>query len=349
MTNKFKLPKLALEVIGYVLTSLVIASFSFCFLYFMSMSITYKKIDTGHYDSYIVSDPNFIYWLQLVCIIAALVIFFTFFLLFIGQKISYILSITNAIQILKSGDLTHKINIIGDDELTVLADTINSFSIALHNHIENEARLKKEKEELVRSLSHDIRTPLTAIISYSDFIKDKRYDSEEKLESYIEIIQSKAHQIHNLTTLLLTPGSVHNMPTDETTIDGKLMFEQFISEFTDSLEDNEFQIDVDNLGLVNFKTNYNPQDIARIFDNLYSNIIKYADNQEKIVLKLFVTDGTFTLIQSNSIKNKENIKVESNGIGLNNIKQIVTIYNGHMDFSIVNKTFKIQISLPINL
>ncbi|MGL5379557.1 HAMP domain-containing sensor histidine kinase, partial [Clostridium sp.] len=259
MTKKFNFPKLALELIGYLITSIVIASFSFCFLYFISISIGEKAIENGFYDSSTISDPEFLYWLQLICILATIIIFFTFFLLFLGQKISYILSITNAIQILKEGDLSFKIDSIGNDELTDLADTINSFSMALKNYRENEERLKKEKDELIRSLSHDIRTPLTAIISYSDFIKDKKYNSPEKLNSYIEIIQNKAYQIQDLSSLLLNPNSTQDKSSDNSLLDGKLLFEQFISEFTDALEDNDFKIDLDKLGLINFKTKVNVQ------------------------------------------------------------------------------------------
>lgn len=347
MIKKIKIPKLTLELIGYVLTSTVISAFSGCFLYFMCFALADKSIASGYYDASSISTPEFTYWLQLICILASLVVFFTFFLLFVGQKISYILSITNAIQTLREGNLSYKIDIVGSDELTVLADTINSFSLALRNHRENEDRLKKEKENLIRSLSHDIRTPLTAIISYSDFIKNKKYDSNDKLETYIETIQSKAYQIQDLTTLLLNP--TYNKPQDNSTVDGKLMFEQFISEFIDSLEDNDFEVDINQLGLVNFQNNFNVQDIARIFDNLYSNIIKYADNQVKIGLTIFLFDENIVLTQTNAVKDKRNNYVESNGIGLNNINQLVNSYNGYVNSILINKTFKIEIKLPINL
>lgn len=349
MTKKFNIPKLALELIGYLTTSIIIASFSFCFLYFISISIGEKAIDNGFYASSIISDPEFTYWLQLICILAAIIIFLTFFLLFLGQKISYILSITKAIQILKEGDLSFKVDSIGNDELTDLADTINSFSRALQIHRENEENLKKEKDSLIRSLSHDIRTPLTAIISYSDFIKNEKYDSTEKLNNYIEIIQNKAYQIQDLSTLLLNPNETYNKLSDNSLLDGKLLFEQFINEFIDALEDNGFNIDLDKLGLVNFKTKVNVQDMSRIFDNLYSNILKYADNHEKISLKIFLIDGNIIFIQRNTIKERFNNNIESNGIGLKNIKQIVNAYNGDVNYIISNKIYTIEIKMPINL
>lgn len=347
LIKRYKIPKLGLELIGYLLTSVIIASFSFAFLYYTATSFAEKLVEKGYYSAYSISDPGFLSWLKLICILATLIIFFVFFLFFLGEKISYISYITKSIQILKSGNLNFRINSVGNNELSELANNINSFSVALQNHMENEEKLKKEKEELIRSLSHDIRTPLTAIISYSDFIKNKNYDSNEKLENYIEIIQNKAYQIQELTNLLLNTDTVHNNSLESSILEGKLMFEQFISELADALEDNNFYVEIDNLALVDFKTRINAQDIARIFDNLYSNIIKYADNNEKINLKIFITNNILTLTQTNTIKDKINKNVESHGIGLKNIKKIVEGYNGKMNYSIKNKIYKIKIKLPI--
>ncbi|GAB6169571.1 hypothetical protein JCM1393_20310 [Clostridium carnis] len=347
MTKIYKIPRLALEFIGYLIVSVFIASFIFAFLYNISIAFILKLIEKGYYGESAVSDPKFLYWLKLVCILATLIIFFTFFLLFLGKKVSYILYITKSIQTLKAGNLNFKLDIIGDDELSELADTINIFSNALQNHMQNEDRLKKEKEDLIRSLSHDIRTPLTSIISYSDFIKNKNYDSDTKLENYIEIIQNKAYQIQQLTNLLLNPDSIQANSLNPPVLEGKLMFKQFISEFEDSLEDKNFNLEVDIIGLTDFKAKFHVQDIARIFDNLYSNIIKYTDNKEKIGIKISLADNVLIFTQTNTIKDKKNIAIESHGIGLNNIKNIVESYNGEMNYIIDYKIYKIEIKLPI--
>lgn len=61
-------------------------------------------------------------------------------------------------------------------------------------------------------------------------------------------------------------------------LDEKLMFEQLASEIEVALKNNSFNVEVNKLGLINFNTNLNVQDIARIFDNIYSNIIKDKSN-----------------------------------------------------------------------
>lgn len=328
--------------------ALAIAFFSGTFLFTTSLGIASNAMESGKYPSFYLWEAQFIVWLQLICIIAGIVVFLTFFIFLVSKKISYILTITKELKNYKAGVLTSEIQLIGNDELTELADSFNSFSIALSNHIKNEEEQKREKEELIKSLSHDIRTPLTSIISYSDFIKSKKYDSEEKLEAYISQIQNKAYQIDKLTKVMLNKDNC-NDNTSHAHLDGKLMFTQFIEEFTAALNDEDFIVNLDILGLSHFNTNLNPQDISRIFDNLYSNIIKYADKEEPILLKIFIKNNEVVLNQTNTIKLQNNNKIESHGIGLKNISKIINSYGGEMNYSILNSTYSFKFKIPYNL
>lgn len=345
MIKIYKIPKLALEFIGYIALSLIISVFSSTFLFYTSIGLASKAILEGKYTTTSISEPQFISWLQLICIIAGITIFLAFLIYFLAGKISYILTITKAIESYKAGTLSAEIELIGEDELTELADSFNSFLIALSNHTKNEEKQKLEKDELIRGLSHDIRTPLTAIIAYADFIKNKKYDSEEKLQSYAELIQLKAAKIDELSKAMLDSPNNNEIPL----LEGKIMFEQFISEFEDALEDSGFYINTDILGLTNFKTTLDPQDISRIFDNLYSNIIKYADKKGKISLKSFVRNNEIIILQSNSIKFHNSFKAESHGIGLKNINTILNKYNGEMKYSTINNNYTIEFKIPYNL
>nr|WP_300004078.1 HAMP domain-containing sensor histidine kinase [Tissierella sp.] len=339
MIKGFKLPKLALNIIGYLTSSVVIAFFSFGFLYFTSSALI-ERSAPGELD------PQLSYMIVMICALGSMVVFFAFFLLFLGKKISYILSINKGVQILKN-DLTFSIETQGDDELAQLAETINSFAGELDRYKKNEDKLKKEKQSLTRSLSHDIRTPLTAIISYADFIKEKQYKNDENLERYIEVIQTKADQIKDLTDLLLDVDQRKVDITDEPIVEGKLLFQQFISELEGALEDKDFNVDLDKNGLRDFKIRINIQDVTRIFDNLYSNIIKYADPKEKIGIKVFLKENYLIIEQSNKIKKKDIKKSQSHGIGLKSIEQIIKKYKGDMNVTKSPEYYKIELKIEI--
>ncbi|MFV0516287.1 MAG: histidine kinase dimerization/phospho-acceptor domain-containing protein [Aminipila sp.] len=342
-----KRQKLAWKLFGFILLSFIVSVFSFCFLYYTSSSVIQKYALEYNQNTTILLDPNFDSFITLSCILAATIIFICLFMFFVGQKVAYIISISKGVQILKSGDLDFKIDVYENDELSELAEAINLFSCSLKNHIETENILKREKEDLIRNISHDIRTPLTSIISYSDFIKDSIDASDTKLLEYMSIIQLKANQIKDLTDVMLNP----NITYTKTQTNGKLMFEQFLSEIEGYLEDEGFAMVIDTENLHDFNSYFNPQDIQRIFDNIYSNILKYANPSCMVSFKLYTDNNTVGIIQSNTIINNflNNSLNNSNsyGIGLNSIQKLIENYHGKLKTTIDNDTFTIEIKLEI--
>lgn len=347
MNKKFYIPKLSLKLIGYILISLVTAIFSFAFLYYMSSSIADRFIEKGMASVALTSDPRFLSWLRSVCFCAATVIFFTFFLFFLGQQISYLLSITNAVRMMEGGKLELEINVKGNDELSELADSLNQFSKAFQEHMQHEEFMKKEKQNLVRSLSHDIRTPLTAILSYSDFIQSKRYDTPQKLTEYATIIQEKAYRIKELTDLLLNE---EEYPADqEKSLNITLLFAQLIGEFSDALLMEGFLVETSVQFHLDLYAALETSDMIRIFDNLYSNIIKYADKSQPIDIALSFRDSRLMLTQTNAVRPApRTTPMTSHGIGLDSIRRILQKYNGTIETKLEDNSFQI-ILLILNL
>lgn len=343
--NKFKgISKLSMEFLGYLFLSVATAVFSFAFLYYMSMSIAGKIVEKRTGDLNVISDVRFLSWLQAVCFVAALIIFLAFFLFFSGQKIVYILSITNAVEMFEGGRLDIEIPVKGEDELAELARGLNRFSQTLQQHMQGEEDMRRERHELVRSLSHDIRTPLTAIISYSDFIRTGRYDTNESLEAYASCIQEKAYRIQELAELLLNDEDVIQNVT--ALVNGKLLFEQMLSEFRDSLEGEGYTVRIKWFLEEDFEVRIVPQDMLRIFDNLYSNIIKYGDKAQEIEVELIINGEYLQLTQKNAVQKMRENQVKSYGIGLQNIRRIAKKYSG--DITIDSGEERYQIEIQIN-
>ena len=324
----------------------LIGFFTFGFLHSMCYAMILKIGDGVYYTDGFMIDYDLLNLIESICFVGAIIVFFAFFLFFIGQKFSYILEINQAIEQLEGGNLAYRVVVQGNNEISDLAYSLNNMAETLEHHIANEGKLKKEYMELVQSLSHDIRTPLTTIISYTDFIKDRKYDNLEKLESYADIIQNKAYQIKGLTQLLLEDHLNTSIPYEKELFEGKMLMQQLLGEYEELLEDEGFSVVIHFEGLPNFKTRLNPQDMVRILDNLTSNIIKYADQAEKIVFKLSLEQDILTLLQSNRTKLHNN-HVESFGIGIKSIHQLARYYNGHVKTSQSNADFNIEIKLHI--
>ena len=344
MIKRYKIPRLALGLVGHLILSIIISVFSFGFLYTTSYGIAEKLALSGNYGDI---DDKILDLLEATCLIGAVVVFLVMFLYLIGQKLSYILELNKAIQQLEGGNLGYRIAVEGEDELSELAANLNHLAQTLQVYRQNEEKLETERIELIQSLSHDIRTPLTAILSYTDFIKEKRYDSPEKLENYIYTIQKKAYQIKELTQLLFDAQQPIRDINENETFDGKVLLTQLMHEYEGILEDEDFCVVSYIENLESFNTRINPQDLVRVFDNLCSNIIKYADQSEKVVFEIGLEEQVLTIIQRNIVKVVESKNVESYGIGLKNIKQIVDKYNGNIKVGPIDKDYTIEIRFYI--
>ncbi|MEG0388824.1 MAG: HAMP domain-containing sensor histidine kinase, partial [Niameybacter sp.] len=330
-----------------LIMSFVIGAFTFGFLNTTAYALAEKAVTKGYSELNVVLEPKVVLMIEEICFIGAAVVFIVIFLYLVGQKLIYILEINEAIQKIEKGDFTYRVEVVGENELTEVACSLNNLAQMLENYIANEEQLKSERMELIQSLSHDIRTPLTAIISYTEFIKDKKYESEEKLEGYTSIIQSKAYQIKELTQMLFDYNKEAVAKVEGETLDGKVLVEQLLQEYQDILEEEDFQVEIDLKELVDFETSLNPQDMVRIFDNLVSNIIKYATPTQAIVFKVSLLDHTLSLVQMNKTDAGGKKEVESYGIGVKNIKQLAKKYKGTVELLGGEGVYQIEIKLSI--
>ena len=267
-------------------------------------------------------------------------VFFTvlFFALF-GERLAYVRKITAGVDILRDGNYGEQVELRGNNELTELAQAVNYLSESERNLREKEKRLYEEREELIRTLSHDIRTPLTSVMSYTELLGQKETLTVEEQQEYRCLVAKKTEQIKKLTDILLDGG--HREP--EFFEDARLLFEQLADEFESELEDR-FQISSELSFVTAFSGNFDVGDLRRIFDNIISNIKKYAEPAEIVELVISKTDTGVAIRQMNSvIKNKKS--TESYKMGLYSIRRIAQNYGGTVEVRDENEKYEILITL----
>ena len=267
-------------------------------------------------------------------------VFFTvlFFALF-GERLAYVRKITAGVDILRDGNYGEQVELRGNNELTELAEAVNYLSESERKLREKEKRLYEEREELIRTLSHDIRTPLTSIMSYTELLSQKETLTVEEQKEYRCLVAKKTEQIKKLTDILLDGG--HREP--EFFEDARLLFEQLADEFESELEDR-FQISSELSFVTAFSGNFDVGDLRRIFDNIISNIKKYAEPTEIVELVISKTDTGVAIRQMNSvIKNKKS--TESYKMGLYSIRRIAQNYGGTVEVRDENEKYEILITL----
>ena len=164
MTDEKK-RRLAIEILGDLVTALASAVFLCVMLFLLSLYIADGYLFSQNIE---LTDTEFSVlsgWIVSLSLILSVVLFVILFILLLGQRLSYIPTIMKGITALQAGDDGYEVPIENNNELTELARAINYLSETQKSVRAEEMALQAEKEMLVRSLSHDIRTPLTSIMS----------------------------------------------------------------------------------------------------------------------------------------------------------------------------------------
>ncbi|MBO5109310.1 MAG: HAMP domain-containing histidine kinase [Clostridia bacterium] len=274
-----------------------------------------------------------------VSLIASAGFFSVLFFALFGERIAYIRTIIQGVDALRQGNYAQRLPLEGNNELTQLAETINFLSVTEEEIKEKERRLKEEREELIRTLSHDIRTPLTSILSYSELLTAKKDCTSDEYEEYVAMVCRKAKQIQDLTDILLDGGKREVEHFEN----ARLLMEQLAAEFEDVLESTH-TVSTDLSHCPAFSGRFDVGEMRRIFDNLISNVQKYADPAEPVTFSIGHDGCGIQICQSNHVK-KPKSTATSYRMGLNSIRRIAQNYGGSVAVEETDSVFTITVSL----
>lgn len=279
-------------------------------------------------------------WLSSLSLLGAVGFAAALFLLLLGERLSYISLIIRGVDGLREGQLGVQVPLRGCNELTQMAQAVNDLSAAQQALRAREQALSEEREQLIRTLSHDIRTPLTSILSYSELLAGQMDCPPEQRAEYLALIRRKAEQIRELTALLLEGGSDAPQWFD----DGRLLMEQLCEEFSEGLED-DFTLQLELDGLPPFSGSFALGELRRIFDNLASNVRKYAHPAHPVVLSVTRSgQGPLRIVQRNHCR-PDGSEADSHGLGLISIRRIAHRWGGRVEAGRSGDQFFITVEL----
>lgn len=312
-------------------------------LYFLIAHFAPRIVEDHCFVNEITLDDDQLYQLDAtmysVGTAAAVLFFIVMFVVLFGERLAYIRKITAGVEALRDRNYDVQVKLIGNNELTELAEAINYLSRSEQMIKAKEKRLSEEKEELIRTLSHDIRTPLTSVIAYTEFLSAKGNLIAEEQAEYLSLVRKKAAQIKELTDILLDGGRREV----EHFADARLLFEQLAGEFEEELE-GDFKLSVALPSASAFSGSFDVGELRRIFDNLISNIRKYAEPARTVELSVSQNDGGIVIRQCNGIRN-DSAPSESFKMGLHSIRRIAQNYGGRVEIAQSDEKFEIIITL----
>lgn len=312
-------------------------------LYDIEFSDTTAQMSMECYFEY-----KYYYIVTFLGVAFSFVCFIVIMLLFINRKTSYISVLENEIKILEGGNLDYQITMHGNDELASLAQSINEMRKSFIERLENEDKARLANSELVTAMSHDLRTPLTALVGYLDIIEFKKYKSEENLKQYIHNSREKAYQIKHLSDKLFEYFTVFNTEEDDLELesfDGIQLIDQMIDEQLLLLQNNGFYFEFDSCNTP-FEIEINLISIRRVFDNIFSNIMKYADKTMPVKIKCYIKDKWLLIDIENHID--QNLKeTNGTGIGMKTCEKIIDKHNGKLSVIKTDDMYYVHIGLSM--
>ena len=271
-----------------------------------------------------------------------------FFLLGSRKIVRYILQLCEEIQAMEGGDLDHPITIRGDDELTALASSLDSMRLTVRQQQAEEAQATAKVKSLITEMSHDLRTPLTTLLLYTEILRHHKYETDAQQTEYLAKIDEKARQIKQLSDNLFEYALV----TRDTVV--KLdapahfsqIFEEPLAELVDTLQQRGFACALD-LGTEDVVLTVKGQYIRRIFDNIESNLIKYADPGQPVEVQFLQQDGSAGLVFRNHVLPAPPA-VESTKVGLTSIETMMEKMHGTCRVEQDRESFVMTLLFPIN-
>ncbi len=273
---------------------------------------------------------------------------FTLFLIFgILRKMKYIRRLSGEIELLEGGDLDYQITLQGNDELATLAEGINNMRISFISMMRKDAEMVQKNQQIVTQMSHDLRTPITSIMLYTEILKKGKYQNPEQLLSYLDKIEQKSLTMKELASNLFEYSLISG--EGELTLEEadslKILFYDLFSELCSYLEQKGFSV-VFHISwpdcLLQISTDY----VARVLDNISSNIIKYADASSPILIALEKEDSFIGFSFHNKILLMDE-KADSTGIGLQSIQNMMEKMGGSCKVCEEKGYFCIKILFPL--
>lgn len=300
MKNSDMSKRFRVRMVTNILYSAIITCLIEVFLIANVSMITEYLRETRYSDFFFLQITDMEMLMVLIYVIIGIMIFsFTFFTLQ-EKSLRYIAKISSAIQNISEGDLNTIVEVVGDDEFTAMAVNLNKMVGDIRNLMDKERDAERTKNELVTNVAHDLRTPLTSIIGYLELLSSKVEAPAEMQKKYIDIAYAKSKRLEKLIEDLFgfTKMNCGKIAMHVSKVDVVKLLSQLLEEFYPSFADKNLSYELQSnvpAKIITADGNL----LARLFDNLINNAIKYGADGKRVLVKILAEDSIVTVSVTN--------------------------------------------------
>lgn len=298
----------------------------------------------------------------LLMIAADAILTYILLMMLYGNKV-----ISEAAGHLASGDLEYRIS--ESQEKSLLgslhqqADALNSIGDGMKISVRDQMKAERMQAALITNVSHDLKTPLTSIISYADLLQKEHTTEQEK--EYLEVLSRQSQRLKRLSEDIVEASKASSgmIRAEITDVSLKELSEQAAAEYQEKLEQAEVELIMD-LKPENPVVKADGRLLWRVLSNLLSNVVKYAQpGTRSYFSSREEMPGMITISLKNTSREQLNIEPEElmerfvrgdnsrhsegSGLGLSIARSLTETMGGTFRLSIQGDLFIAEITLPM--
>lgn len=246
--------------------------------------------------------------------------------------------------------------------LNPISKNLNNIKEGFQLAVDKEIKSQKMKTDLISNVSHDLKTPLTSIITYIDLLKDENLDKLSQKE-YVDVLDRKSKRLNILIEDLFeaSKASSGNIELNLEEIDIIALFRQTLGEMEEEIKKSNLQMRI-NIPDKKVICNLDGRRTYRIFENIMENILKYALENSRVYIDILDNNEEVTFIFKNISSYEMNFdaseiterftrgdksrNTEGSGLGLSIAKSFVDLQKGHLEVVIDGDLFKLILNFP---
>ena len=282
---------------------------------------------------------------------------------FLIKRITGFERIVDALHRLRAGDLSFKLTDMPEGVFAEMAEDINSLGDGMQAALQNEVRAERMKSELITNVSHDLKTPLTSILNYSDLL-GKMDLTPEEANDYARIIHQKGLRLKNLTSDLFDISKVQSGAEQiiSERLDACTLARQALAEQDKAVQESGLTVKAA-IPERELPIWADGRKLSRVLENLIGNCVKYALKGTRVFLSVAEENGRAII----ELKNTANYEMdfaadeiterfvrgdaarstEGSGLGLAIAKSYTEACGGTFDVSVDGDQFKVRIGFPV--
>lgn len=261
------------------------------------------------------------------------------------------------------GNLTYQLDLAEiSPSFLNFAEDIANIQDGLKNAVEEAVKGERMKTELITNVSHDLKTPLTSIVTYVDLLKQQKLDNPVARD-YVDVLQVKSYRLKQLIEDLIEASKVSsgNVAVEKMRIDYRQLTMQAIGEMEEKIEEAklEFRLSCPDPVFIEADGRH----MWRILENMLSNVIKYSMEGSRVYIDIFQTEEHGILVMKNIsaapidfdatrlterfVRGDSARTTEGSGLGLSIAQSLAEVQGGTFGIQVDGDLFKAVVSMQL--